>query len=216
MTYKEFLEEIGGPGAVNVKYRPMAPFTAPFGVDISTGEPRIHTGVDRGAGILNGKPIPIYAPFDFLKGTYRDFAGKGYGSMIYLYHPTGFILAIAHCYEKDILIRDKLNDKTRINRGELIGYPGSYGNSTGIHTHTEIRAWGPIEQLDRLLMDRYGSVVDKWLTEDDIKSILKNNNIEVKDLKGAGWMRDTAKVNEYKILRVNGLVYYNSRKLFGL
>ncbi|MEE8455739.1 MAG: M23 family metallopeptidase [Limibaculum sp.] len=96
------------------------------------GGPRRHSGVDMPAGF----GTPVHAPAD---GTIRYRGRKGaYGRFIRLDHGFGLETAYGHLrgYAKD------LHRGTRVRRGEVIGYVGSSGLSTGPHLHYEVRMNG--------------------------------------------------------------------------
>lgn len=85
-----------------------------------------HKGVDLAAP----KMTPIYATAN---GTVT-FSGKqgGYGNFIKINHENGYKTAYAHM-EKRVAQK---NDK--VKKGDLIGYVGSTGQSTGNHLHYEV------------------------------------------------------------------------------
>lgn len=90
------------------------------------GYTRMHAGVDYGAPY----GAPIYAVTD---GTVT-FAGYngGYGRFIRLAHPGGLGSAYAH------MSRLAVSSGDRVRRGQIIGYVGSSGLSTGPHLHYEL------------------------------------------------------------------------------
>ncbi len=96
------------------------------------GGTRPHRGVDLPAP--SGTPVRAAA-----NGTIR-FRGRNgnYGRFIRLDHGFGLETAYAHLrgYAKD------LRRGTRVRRGEVIGYVGSSGLSTGPHLHYEVRMNG--------------------------------------------------------------------------
>ena len=96
------------------------------------GGPRPHRGVDLPAP--SGTPVRAAAD-----GTIR-FRGRNghYGRFIRLDHGFGLETAYGHLrgYARD------LRRGTRVRRGEVIGYVGSSGLSTGPHLHYEVRMNG--------------------------------------------------------------------------
>jgi murein DD-endopeptidase MepM/ murein hydrolase activator NlpD len=96
------------------------------------GGPRPHRGVDLPAP--SGTPVRAAA-----NGTIR-FRGRNgnYGRFIRLDHGFGLETAYGHLrgYARD------LRRGTRVRRGEVIGYVGSSGLSTGPHLHYEVRMNG--------------------------------------------------------------------------
>lgn len=91
---------------------------------------RMHTGMDFAA--RHG--TPIYAPTD---GRVK-FAGRngGYGNYIRLDHPGNLDTAFAH------LSRFAVRVGENVKRGQVIGYVGSTGLSTGPHLHYEMYRGG--------------------------------------------------------------------------
>jgi murein DD-endopeptidase MepM/ murein hydrolase activator NlpD len=94
---------------------------------------RMHKGLD----IAAPHGAPIYAAID---GVVR-FAGRnaGYGNFIKLAHPGNLESGYGH------LSRIAVSPGERVSRGEVIGYVGSTGMSTGPHLHWEVwRAGRPV------------------------------------------------------------------------
>lgn len=96
------------------------------------GSRRMHTGVDFAAP----RGTPIYATAD---GTVR-FAGRkgGYGITVILKHMNSITTHYTHMSR----YKSGLNSGDKIKRGDVIGYIGSTGTSTGNHTHYEFRIAG--------------------------------------------------------------------------
>ncbi|MDC3074981.1 M23 family metallopeptidase, partial [Pelagibacteraceae bacterium] len=93
-----------------------------------SGFNKMHRGVDFAAPI----GTPIYAGGNGIV----EYVGRngGYGKYIRIRHSNGYKTAYAHLsnYKKGI------SKGVRVNQGEVIGYVGSTGNSTGPHLHYEI------------------------------------------------------------------------------
>jgi murein DD-endopeptidase MepM/ murein hydrolase activator NlpD len=89
---------------------------------------RLHSGVDLAAP----RGTPIYAGGD----GEVDIAGwtGGYGQYVAIDHVNGFRTTYAHMNR----IAPGLKPGSRVRQGQLIGYVGSTGNSTGNHLHYEI------------------------------------------------------------------------------
>jgi murein DD-endopeptidase MepM/ murein hydrolase activator NlpD len=106
--------------------------TSPFGSrqDPFLGAPALHTGVDLRAE--QGAPVLATAP-----GTVET-TGRfgGYGLMVDIDHGNGVVTRYGH------LSRIAVNQGTRIAAGDVIGYAGSTGRSTGPHLHYETRIAG--------------------------------------------------------------------------
>ena len=115
--------------------------------------PKFHAGLDFTAPI----GTPIYATADGIV-TDAGFNEGGYGNRVIINHGFGYETLYGHMYR----IKTKVGQK--IKRGEVIGYVGSTGKSTGPHCHYEVHRNGnpvdPVyyfyndltpEQYDRLL-----------------------------------------------------------------
>lgn len=115
--------------------------------------PKFHAGLDFAAPI----GTPIYATAD---GVITDagYNAGGYGNSVVINHGFGYETLYGHMY------RVKAKDHQKVKRGEVIGYVGSTGKSTGPHCHYEVHRNGnpvdPVyyfyndltpEQYDRLL-----------------------------------------------------------------
>jgi murein DD-endopeptidase MepM/ murein hydrolase activator NlpD len=248
--YKEFLDEIGGEKQENIRFRPGAIFTSAFGIDsnrykqidgkIVWGYPGEHLGVDRAGGLtktINGEKINgvVICPFNFGSSGFVDYGGHGYGSIVYLYHKMGFCLRICHMFPNEILIKDELQKGYAIKMGTVIGPNGTYGFSTGRHTHVEIEAWGyhgnwlnetPV--LDILLDNKYGEAARQPFTDEEVCEIYKSSE-KAKDWHDAN-MIDNFKgimkiigaywANKHKIVFKDNYgrltTFYNSQSLFGM
>jgi len=98
--------------------------------DPFTGEPGVHQGLD----ISTEKGQPVYATAD---GKIESAAYTGdYGNMIVVNH--GFALATRYGHLSGFNVKVG----QRVQRGQVIGYVGSTGRSTGAHLHYEILANG--------------------------------------------------------------------------
>ena len=114
---------------------------------------KFHAGLDFTAP----QGTPIYATAN---GVVRIAGnqGDGYGNHVVIAHGYGYETLYGHMF------RVKVKNGTRVKRGEIIGWVGSTGKSTGPHCHYEVHKNGkPIdpayffyndltpEQFDRLL-----------------------------------------------------------------
>ena len=115
--------------------------------------PKFHAGLDFTAPV----GTPIYATADGIV-TDAGFNAGGYGNRVVINHGYGYETLYGHMY------RIKVRAGQKIKRGEVIGYVGSTGKSTGPHCHYEVHKGGqpvdPVyffyndlspEQYDRLL-----------------------------------------------------------------
>ncbi len=96
-------------------------------LDPFSGEGAFHTGVDVGADY--GAPVHVTAD-----GMVLD-AGQhsGYGRVVIVDHGFGITTWYAHLSSYAVV------PGTRVKRGEVIGYTGISGRSTGPHVHYEVR-----------------------------------------------------------------------------
>ncbi|MFA6940822.1 MAG: peptidoglycan DD-metalloendopeptidase family protein [Clostridiaceae bacterium] len=92
---------------------------------------KLHKGIDIGASI----GTPIYAAAD---GTVESASwdSGGYGNLIKLSHGSGIETLYGHTSKMVVKAGQK------VKRGQLIGYVGSTGHSTGPHVHFEVRLNG--------------------------------------------------------------------------
>jgi murein DD-endopeptidase MepM/ murein hydrolase activator NlpD len=114
---------------------------------------KLHPGLD----FTSPSGTPIYATADGVVETAGN-RGDGYGNLVIINHGYGYKTLYGHMY------RIKIRGGQRVIRGEVIGWVGSTGKSTGPHCHYEVIKNGnkidPIyffyndlspEQFDRLL-----------------------------------------------------------------
>ena len=126
---------IAGPGGCAWDYRAFGNGTfiwptashALVGNDFGTG----HMGVDL-ATVEGG---PIYAA-DGGTVVYAGPISGGYGIMVMIDHGTGYQSLYAH------LSAVAVGCGQGVSQGQMIGYGGSTGNSTGPHLHFEVRYGG--------------------------------------------------------------------------
>ncbi len=91
---------------------------------------RMHKGVDFGAGY--GASIRAVGD-GVVVGTGYQGSESGYGIITIIRHSNGYYSAYAH------QSRDVVSVGQKVHRGDVIGYVGSTGHSTGAHLHFEIR-----------------------------------------------------------------------------
>lgn len=96
---------------------------------------KMHAGLDFSAP----QGTPIYATAD---GTIRvaSYSATGYGNHVIINHGYGYETLYGH------MVRIKSRAGQRVKRGEIIGYVGSTGKSTGPHCHYEVHKNG--QKLD--------------------------------------------------------------------
>jgi murein DD-endopeptidase MepM/ murein hydrolase activator NlpD len=107
----------------------QGPITGPFGarIDPFNGEGAFHAGVD----ISCHYGQSIMAPADGVV-TYAGFY-SGYGRMIIVDHGNGITTRYGH------LSGFAVTEGQSLSKGEVIGYVGMSGRSTGAHLHYEVR-----------------------------------------------------------------------------
>ncbi|MBC6439245.1 MAG: peptidoglycan DD-metalloendopeptidase family protein [Rhodospirillales bacterium] len=105
-----------------------ARITSNFGMRTLSGYTRMHKGVDFGAPT----GTPIVAAGD---GIIEDLGWfGGYGNYIRIRHNSTYKTAYAHMSA----YASGLGEGNRVRQGQVIGYVGSTGNSTGPHLHYEV------------------------------------------------------------------------------
>ncbi len=118
--------------------------TSPFGFrrDPFTGKIKHHDGID----ISAPEGTPIVAPADGIVRSVRWV--KGYGLMIEIDHGFGVTTRYGHCS------RSAVRQGQFVRRGQVIGYVGNTGRSTGPHLHYEVRVMGrPINPIKYIIPD---------------------------------------------------------------
>ncbi len=118
--------QIERPGAIGM---PVAGhITSGFGMRFHPilGFSRMHKGIDIGAAV----GTPVYAVVDGLVAS-AGWAG-GYGNFIKLSHGDALMTGYGH------LSRIAVRGGEQVRRGQVIGYVGSTGMSTGPHLHWEV------------------------------------------------------------------------------
>lgn len=98
--------------------------------DPFTGEISYHSGTDIGAP--GGTPILAAADGTVTIANAIDSWGGGYGYHIKLNHNDTFDTLYAHCSSICVTVGQE------VKQGEVIGYVGTTGNSTGNHLHFEV------------------------------------------------------------------------------
>ena len=99
--------------------------------DPFTGRPGNHTGID----IPASKNTEIYASKSgvVITSTYNS---GGYGNYVVVSHSDGTSTLYAHMNKRNATVGQK------VNQGDVIGYVGTTGRSTGNHLHFEVRVNG--------------------------------------------------------------------------
>lgn len=107
-------------------------FTSAYGVrsDPFQGSAAMHAGID----LASPTGTPIYATADGVVDRAEWFGG--YGNMVQIEHGKGIATRYGH------MSKIAAREGERVKRGDLIGYVGSTGRSTGSHLHYEVRIDG--------------------------------------------------------------------------
>ncbi|HVR40421.1 MAG TPA: M23 family metallopeptidase [Thermoanaerobaculia bacterium] len=95
--------------------------------DPFTGEPGTHNAIDISSAI--GQAVRSPADGIVVKAEWAN----GYGNVIYISHGYGYSTRYGH------LSSFAARPGQRVKRGDVIGYVGSTGRSTGPHLHYEVR-----------------------------------------------------------------------------
>ena len=122
----------GNPSAQGFQWPLSAPITSGFGYRVHPihGTRRLHKGIDLSAG--SGTAIAA------AKGGTVISAGwlGGYGNAVVISHGNGLTTLYAHQSKVAVSVGQS------VGRGQVIGYVGSTGQSTGPHLHFEVRSNG--------------------------------------------------------------------------
>jgi len=143
------------PAIQPVSNKQLTRIASGFGMRIDPvyGTPKMHKGLDFTAP----QGTPIYATGDGVAEV-PGYSESGFGNHVIINHGYGYQTLYGH------MVRVKARNGQRVKRGEVIGWVGSTGKSTGPHCHYEVHINGnavdPVyffyndlnaEQYDRLL-----------------------------------------------------------------
>ena len=117
------------------------------------GTYRMHTGVDLAAP----SGTPIYAAGDGVVEMAQWYSG--YGRYVELRHSNGYGTAYGHMSA----IADGITPGTVVRQGQVIGYVGSTGQSTGPHLHFEIKINGNTADPLSVRLPRANSLDPQYL-----------------------------------------------------
>lgn len=148
-SFKELLKHLEKNGALKNHIPSIAPvrgwFYRGFGykIDPFTEATKMHEGID----IVAPVGTPIIAPAD---GVVKSVELKsGFGLSITIDHNYGYSTFYAHCHQAIVL------PGQNVKRGEIIGFVGNTGKSTGPHLHYEVRIGGvPVDPLNYILTSK--------------------------------------------------------------
>ena len=129
LTHNATLTEWMNAPSVPSMWPVMGPITGSFGerLDPFNGEGAFHPGID----ISCAYGQPVRAPADGVV-SYADFY-NGYGRMIQIDHASGVSTRYGHLSAFAVI------DGETVREGQVIGYVGLSGRSTGPHLHYEVR-----------------------------------------------------------------------------
>lgn len=134
MVDEDGLRLLPGPLPMNSRLVPslwpvLGPITGSFGErqDPFTREGAFHPGVDIGAAY--GSPVHATADGVVVYAGWEE----GYGRLVVIDHGFG----ISTCYAHLSAFNTQVG--SRVDRGDVIGYVGDSGRSTGPHLHYEVR-----------------------------------------------------------------------------
>ena len=116
-------------GAMVVPITSIEGVTGQVGAYCHSGLP--HGGVDISADTGD----PVYAAYG---GTLQRLTQSSYGTYIIITHVDGYSTVYAHLSG----YAAGAPDGSTVSTGQLIGYAGTTGNSTGVHLHFEVRLNG--------------------------------------------------------------------------
>ena len=123
------------PSSAGLVWPVSGPVTSPFGWRWG----RMHEGID--IGVSYGTPIHAAASGTVIYCGWES----GYGNLTVLDH--GGNLATAYGHQSSIAV----SCGQHVNQGDVIGYVGSTGHSTGPHLHFEVRVNGsPVDPMGYL------------------------------------------------------------------
>jgi len=121
------------PAIQPVSNRDLDRIASGFGMRIDPvyGTPKMHKGLDFTAS----RGTPVYATGDG-RTELAGFTGDGYGNHVIINHGYGYETLYGH------MVKVKVRPGQKVKRGQVIGWVGSSGKSTGPHCHYEVRING--------------------------------------------------------------------------
>ena len=133
------------------------------------GYTKLHKGIDFAAP----KGTPIFAAGEgtiIYRGVY-----KGYGNYVKIRHNSTYSTAYAHLSR----FSSKFRNGSRVKQGQVIGYVGSTGFSTGNHLHYELHKNGSQINPQSIKTRSYNVLSNKQLKDfiDRLKRFKKDNNL---------------------------------------
>lgn len=175
--------------------------TSRFGMRNLGSTTEYHNGLDLAPKMKNIQGDKLYATCDgyvVLSKAQGGVTTQGYGYYMVIQHDAGFCTLYAHMKALGTAVG------SRVKAGQVIGYMGNTGQSTGIHTHFEIRE-GRFDASfwTRGEYNRYLNCIDPQpIIEDYLK--LEQEAGEVVEEKPKAWLQAEA---ESAIKRLDLLTY---------
>ena len=151
---------LSSPAILPIMPNDFRGITSPFGLRIHplTGRLQMHDGVD----IAVNMKTPVHASGNG-KVIKANKSFIGYGNYIVIQHGFGFETLYAHLHDINVKVGEK------VVRGEVIGFSGNSGTSTGPHLHYEvhyqhIKRNPKLFYIDDLSNQEYKEMVQAYLT----------------------------------------------------
>ncbi|SOC21532.1 transglycosylase protein with SLT domain [Ureibacillus xyleni] len=143
LTYTDGWSSVDGNVATTVlngKAWPV-PFTKNITSSYGQRWGRLHAGIDIAAANISGQPIVALADGVVTRSEYnlilnKDGSEGGWGWYVRINHGNGLETIYAHMNKQGIKVG------TQVKLGQVIGYVGNTGGSTGPHLHLETRVNG--------------------------------------------------------------------------
>lgn len=117
--------------------------SSPFGYRTHpiTGEKqKLHKGIDIAGSGIGGKPVLAAADGEVMRAEINGSLTSGYGRYVVISHgkSDGVLYTTHYAHLKSYVV----SKGQKVKKGQVIGYVGSTGSSTGNHLHFEIRKDG--------------------------------------------------------------------------
>lgn len=200
---QDFTWPLGGPSGLTGNYAEIRPNHFHSGIDLAT----------------NGKNLPIYSIGDGYVSRIK-MSSYGYGKVIYITHPSGLVSVYAHqekftdeifrfvravqeineTFEIEVFPRP---DELPVKKGQLIGFSGNSGNSTGPHLHFEIRDEKTEIPLDPFLYLPLNDTIKPELKSLAFYTYNKENILEPYYFIQQKNFRDTLKIKSCSFIALN-------------
>ena len=192
--FKQFIKtyDSGNLEFNTINFRKGAVITGTFGIaegykmingKMEWGYVRIHQGVDRASGGLitvQGETIrdAVLSPFHFDRSWFNHYGDYSYGTLTQLFNDQyQFEMRIAHMALDDFIpwSLKQFQKRKGFGRDWVIGQAGTYGASSGEHTHTEFKSLDEeCEVFEILLLNKFGEeVLKEYSSEEVINSYKK-------------------------------------------